>query len=181
MEVSVCGLCQLQVAIPTSTLSAELPVYHAQTDSLKMTPKKMCKSCHLLIGQIEQFAAHYQIKYCDSHFKSTAADGLKPIVPQPRQALQLLYASAPNNHPQRNRANSDSKNSLLSKRASMNEQGRPENEVEETVHPYVRMTVEEIKSKNLFCLSHLPKTLQLLIHLCSQPANKQMVSPEERR
>jgi len=82
-----------------------------------MQSKKVCKSCQTLLNQIEQFAAHYQIKYCDSHFKSTAAETLKGIVPQPKQSTQLLYAATVNNT-QRGRAESDSKK-LLSKRKSM--------------------------------------------------------------
>ena len=81
-----------------------------------MQPKKVCKSCQTLLSQIEQFAAHYQIKYCDSHFKSTAAETLKGIIPQPKQSIQLLYAATANSS-QRSRADSDSKK-LVSKRKS---------------------------------------------------------------
>lgn len=89
-----------------------------------MQAKKVCKSCHTLLTQIEQFAAHYQIKYCDSHFKSTAAESLKGVVPQPKQSIQLLYASTINTS-QRGRADSDSIK-LVSKRKSMGEQSRSE-------------------------------------------------------
>lgn len=42
--------------------------------------------------------------------------------------------------------------------------------------------VEEIKSKNLLCLSCLPKTLQVLVHLSTQQSTKQtIISPEERK
>ena len=69
MDLSVCGLCQLQVPTPL-TITADLPLYTPQTDALKLTPRKLCKTCHTLISQIGEFSVHYQIKYCDSHFKS---------------------------------------------------------------------------------------------------------------
>lgn len=119
MELSACGLCQLQV--PTNNTSpADLPLYSPQTDSLKLTPRKLCKQCHVLLAQITEFAAHYQIKYCDPNFKSTAIDGLRAVIPQPKQALQLLYASQSNNS-QRARSNSDNKNKLIPKRFSQGE------------------------------------------------------------
>ena len=117
MEVSACGLCQLQIP-PNYAQQNEMPAFLAQVDSLKLTSKRLCKSCHQLIVQIEVFAAHYQIKYCDSHFKSTAADSLRVIVPQPRPAVHLLYLSSAGGQTQRTRAESDLKNSLLSKRLS---------------------------------------------------------------
>ena len=131
------------------------------------------------MSQIEQFASHYQIKYCDSHFKSTAADGLKSVVPQPKQAVQLLYSSTTSNNGQRTRANSDTKNKLVSKRISLGDQQKPENEFEEITHPYISLVIEEIKNKNLLCISHLPKTVQMLIHLSTQQTTKHtIISPE---
>ena len=74
---------------------------------LKMTSKKLCKSCGILITQIELFASHYQIKYCDTHFKSITVDHLKNYIPQPKSAIQLIYTT-PNysNCHQRSRTNS---------------------------------------------------------------------------
>lgn len=115
MDLTACGLCQLQVPAPNTT-PADLPLFATQTDSLKLTSRKLCKPCHILLAQIGEFSAHYQIKYCDPNFKSSAVDGLRGVIPQAKQALQLLYASQGNL--QRGRSNSDNKNKLVSKRFS---------------------------------------------------------------
>jgi len=69
MDLATCGLCQLQVP-QANTVLAELPIHNPNNDSLKLAQKKICKACHSLISQIEQFASHHQIKYCDPQFKA---------------------------------------------------------------------------------------------------------------
>lgn len=109
MELATCGLCQLQVP-HQNTIQAEMPVHNPQNDSLKLAPKKICKTCHSVISQIQQFASYHQIKYSDTQFKASVIQGIKSLLPNPRPLLQQFYTSSSGfNQIQRNRASSESK------------------------------------------------------------------------
>lgn len=181
MQLFACGLCQLQVPLP-SLLPAELPVYMPQSDTLKLNTRKICKACHVLLLQIHEMSSQPQLKYCDPQFKNPTVDNLKSIVPQARHSLQVVYSSTSAiNAGQRGRANSDNKNKIITKRFSQ-ENVNNEHEAEDPIHPYIMLVIQELKSKNMLCLSYLPKTLQLLVYFSTQHlAKNAYVSPQQRR
>lgn len=105
MEATLCHLCGLQFS-PAATLSADLPIYVGQSDSIRLASKRVCKSCHTILVQIQSFVVQTKAQYCSPHFRSPIFDRHDPKPTLPRRALELAFATTPQ---PRNRSQSDNR------------------------------------------------------------------------